>query len=683
MKNSFGINIIPDNDKKRIEALRRYRILDTPPESAFDNVARLATLIFGVPIALVSLVDADEVYFKANVGMGKARVSARGVSLCSLAVLKQEVTVFEDAPSEPCLLTNPNVAGEFGLKFYAGAPLTTHDGFRIGTLCVIDKTQRTFGANDQLILEGLAQVVMDEIELRLSSIVASEEQQVIRGEYLALNEELTATNEELASAQENLKDLLNASRESEVRFRTMAEGSGILIAVSDETNTATYFSKAWVELLGRSMDDLLQSGWLDLVHPEDRDRYVSSSLDAWEERIPFTGEFRILTEEGIYRWLLANGQPRFHADGAFAGYISSCTDITDQIDNRNAMKEVLLRFNIALDAGKLGSTEVELATGKMICTSQFKKCYGRLENEDFTYPDLFESMLPEYRDEVRKRVTFAQENRSIYEAEYEVRWPDGSLHWLSAYGQARYDEQGNATRMVDVVSEITERKKYEQRRDDFLSVVSHELKTPLTSLKANLQLLDRIKNDPENPVLPRLIESSTRSMTKINGLVDDLLNMRRYGETQLRLDKTTFTVAEMLSLCCNHVRVAGKHELIIEGDQELKIYADEHRIDQVVVNLVNNAVKYAPNSKEIIMTVSRDEHFARISIRDFGPGIPAEHLPHLFDKYWQASYSTEKYTGLGLGLAICADIIKRHDGEIGVDSVVGEGSTFWFTIPLV
>jgi PAS domain S-box-containing protein len=358
------------------------------------------------------------------------------------------------------------------------------------------------------------------------------------------------------------------------------------------------------------------------------------------------------------------------------------TDVTEQVDSRKHVTELLDRLNIALDAGTFGSTEVDLVTGKMDCTPQFKKCYGWPPDQEFTYADLFALILPDYRNEIKRRVAVARENRSVYQAEYQVKWPDGSIHWIAAHGRARYDDHGVATRMVGMVSDITERKEYEQRRDDFLGVVSHELKTPITSVKANLQLLDRIKDAPENPMLPKLIESTIRNMDKVNGLVDDLLNMRRYGETHLRLEKSTFTLWEMLNLCCNHVRIADTHELIIEGDTDLQVYADEHRIDQVVVNFVNNAVKYAPESQKIVMNITKDHRYARISVTDFGPGIPKEQLPFLFDRYWQANNASKNYAGLGLGLYICAQIIKRHDGQIGVESEQGKGSTFWFTLPL-
>jgi signal transduction histidine kinase len=221
----------------------------------------------------------------------------------------------------------------------------------------------------------------------------------------------------------------------------------------------------------------------------------------------------------------------------------------------------------------------------------------------------------------------------------------------------------------------------EQRKSDFLSIVSHELKTPITTLKANLQMLARIKKKPDSPLFPKLVDSCTKNVLKINLMVDELLNMHRYSENQLELNKTEFSIYELMSICCNHVRIDDKHELLVKGDRNILLYADEHRIEQVLVNFVNNAVKYAPDCRQIDLTVTKDENNVRVSVKDYGPGIPKENIPHLFDRYWRASHSGKKYTGLGLGLYICAEIIARHDGKIGVESEIGKGSTFWFTLP--
>lgn len=130
------------------------------------------------------------------------------------------------------------------------------------------------------------------------------------------------------------------------------------------------------------------------------------------------------------------------------------------------------------------------------------------------------------------------------------------------------------------------------------------------------------------------------------------------------------------------MRAGGKYNLVFEGDKKLQVYADEDRIEQVVVNFVNNVVKYAPDSTDICLKAQKVRNVAKISVRDTGPGISMEQIPRLFERYYRADYSGMRYSGLGLGLYISSEIIKQHGGEIGVDTKLGKGSTFWFTLPL-
>lgn len=160
---------IPENDQQRVEALKRYHITGTAPEESFNNVAQLAGQFFDLPIALINFVDTEQVFIKSSLGIKDAMVaSPRGTSLCSLAMLNPDVTVFETLPSaDPCFLSNSMLAAELGFKFYAGAPLITHDGFSIGTICVIGYEKRTFSDKERGMLQSLSRIVMDLIELRL------------------------------------------------------------------------------------------------------------------------------------------------------------------------------------------------------------------------------------------------------------------------------------------------------------------------------------------------------------------------------------------------------------------------------------------------------------------------------------------------------------------------------------
>jgi GAF domain-containing protein len=165
MDNTFGISIIPDNEHERLKKLHSLHVLDNYEENGtFKHIAAMASRMFEVPIALVNFVDKDYVITKAQVGMEEVSDVSRGISLCSLAILRTDVTVFENAQDQPCLLANPMVVGEFGLQFYAAAPLITEDGYTIGAVCIIDKAPRKFSASDQKILASLAAIVMNDVE---------------------------------------------------------------------------------------------------------------------------------------------------------------------------------------------------------------------------------------------------------------------------------------------------------------------------------------------------------------------------------------------------------------------------------------------------------------------------------------------------------------------------------------
>lgn len=161
------------DEHERMEAVRRYDILDTPPDGAFDRIAAVAAAIFNVPIAVVSVVDTDRIWFKAHHGLSVTQVD-REPGLCASAITSIEPWIVTDAVADPRALANPLVAGGFGLRFYAGVPLTTHDGFNLGTLCVIDREPRQVSEQETKLLVELAQVVVDELELRRSARIAVE-----------------------------------------------------------------------------------------------------------------------------------------------------------------------------------------------------------------------------------------------------------------------------------------------------------------------------------------------------------------------------------------------------------------------------------------------------------------------------------------------------------------------------
>lgn len=162
------VSIIPADETRRLAAVRRYDILDTPPDGAFDRITALAARRFGVPISIISIVDEDRIWFKSHHGVPVDQIG-RDPGLCASAILSNDPHILTDASVDPRSLANPLVAGDFGLRFYAGVPLTTHDGHNLGTLCVIDKEARPIDQSQIEDLKDLAAIVMDQIEMQLSA----------------------------------------------------------------------------------------------------------------------------------------------------------------------------------------------------------------------------------------------------------------------------------------------------------------------------------------------------------------------------------------------------------------------------------------------------------------------------------------------------------------------------------
>jgi len=288
-----------------------------------------------------------------------------------------------------------------------------------------------------------------------------------------------------------------------------------------------------------------------------------------------------------------------------------------------------------------------------------------------------ETLPPEHYPVIKAMKT----EMPVYDYEISVKPTEGERFYISINAAPIKDASGNVVAGIGTFMDVTNRRKAIQQKDDFISVASHELRTPVTSLKASLQLLDRLKDRTDTSMMPKLIQQANKSMDKMSVLIEDLLNATNMTEGQLQLKKSWFNLYELIHDCCQDTSINGLFNLIINGDAAVTIYADEHKIEQVIINFISNAVKYAPESKEIIVSIDKDQEI-KVSVSDKGPGIPAGKLPYLFDRYYRVETNGAQYSGLGLGLYICSQIIDKHEGKIGADSEVGKGSTFWFKLPV-
>ncbi|WP_312900893.1 PAS domain-containing protein, partial [Chryseobacterium taichungense] len=315
----------------------------------------------------------------------------------------------------------------------------------------------------------------------------SKSEQKLIDDLSALNEEYLTTNEDLVSKHEELfiannellkirKELLTANHtlaENEKRFKTLVEKSPVAMASLKGENFEVDIVNDMVlqiwnkdrSIIGKPLEEAL---------PEIKGQaFIDILTEVYTSGQPYYGkEIKAFIQNGdnlVEHYLNFAYQPIFDENKKSTSILVVASDVTEQVKARESVVEFKNRLEIAMDASRMGSTEVNLATGNMESTPQFKYNFGYSADEEFNYSDLYNAILPEYREHIRELVREAILTNGIYKAEYPVKWKDGSIHWIQAHGRPRYDNNGVADRMVGMTTEITDKKLAEQRKDDFLS----------------------------------------------------------------------------------------------------------------------------------------------------------------------------------------------------------------------
>ncbi|HEY4324273.1 MAG TPA: PAS domain S-box protein [Mucilaginibacter sp.] len=716
--------------------------------------------------------------------------------------------------------------------------------------------------------------------------------------------------------------------ESEERFRTMAEATDILIAVDDGTGNATYFNKAWTELSGRPMEDLLKFGWMDLIHPEDRKAFVNIYLSAFEKKAPFKVELRMMSKSGQYRWMLKKWIPRFRPDRTFEGYITSCIDITERklaeeeikrfkfmTDNASdpfiladkngrfeylnkstldkwgytaeeakyltvkdidvfytkeeftdvfnraqndviplletvhkkkdnsrypaelsvtglvlggeqylftivrdiserkkteqALKDSEQRLNLVIRASELGTWELSFNSEETICSDRFLEIFGHKNRTGVTALLTIKQIHPDdvvIRD---KAIELAIATGVLH---YQARiiWLDTSIHWIEVKGNVFYDEMNRPLRMIGTARDITEEKRHqlnlaereekfrlladsipqlvwtadakgnlnyfnksvidysglslkqiikggwmqmvhpddveeninawadavktgddflsehrfrrfdgeyrwqlsraipqkdaeghiqmwvgsstdiqqikeqEQQKDYFVSLASHELKTPITSMKGYVQLLKRKYDDSNDPFLKKSLTVIDKQIATLIGLISELLDISKIKSGKLHLKKEPFEINGLIREVIEEVsHIRSDFEILFPKEKDLLINADRDRIGQVLTNFLTNAIKYSPDSNLVEVSTKVEAGNVTVSVKDDGIGIGKQDQERIFDRFFRVQGKNEKnFPGFGIGLFIASEIVHRHHGKIGVNSKPGKGSIFYFSIPV-
>jgi PAS domain S-box-containing protein len=468
---------------------------------------------------------------------------------------------------------------------------------------------------------------------------------------------------------------------SEQHWRVLAETVPQLVWTMRPYGRLEYINQRARDYLGASPEYILGEEWRQFVHPDDYERVQALRRRARETREPYEVEYRLKDgQTGRYRWFLARGMPVRDEAGQVIKWFGTATDIDEQKRTEEALRQSQERIRALIDSNIIGINIIE---GEQIVDANdtFLRMTG------YTHEDLRAGRLnvmhmtaPEYlaRTQQAHQELATQQSLTPYEKEYICQ--DGSRLPVLVGGVVLKHQPFQA---IGFVLDNSARKELEQRKDDFISMASHELRNPLTALKLQTTLLHRqLARQGLQASAPALASMETQ-INKVTRLVEELLDVSKIQAGRLEYVRETVDLDALLQEITDAMQqTSPSHTILVRGAAQTSLIGDPDRLGQVFINLLSNAIKYSPDAETVEMDLDASEDAVTIRVHDHGLGIPREQRDKIFERFYRASGPKQKaIPGLGMGLYIVAEIVKRHGGTITVESTVGEGSTFTVTLP--
>ncbi len=416
-----------------------------------------------------------------------------------------------------------------------------------------------------------------------------------------------------------------------------------------------------------------------------------------------------LTAKGTPKWWDVMVSPILNADGQPQRLVSVSRDITRFMEAERALRESEKKLRLATIGAQLGLWFWNLETNELNWTEVGKKLFGLPPEAEITYERFLGCLHPDDRPRTEQAVRNSLEQKLEYNVEYRVVWPDQSVHWIAARGRGFYNEAGQAVQMMGTTRDVTSRKRAEEERErllirerelreqaeqanrvkeEFLSVVSHELRTPLNHMYGWIKLLRAGNLNPAETT--HALEIIERNAVAQNRLIEDLLDVSRVMSGKLRLDIHQVEPSGVIRAAVDAARPAAEAKGIQldiklpgQAGQAALLSADPDRLQQIVWNLISNAIKFTPSGGRVSVELARSDRQFDITVTDTGQGITPELLPFVFDRFRQADSSiTRRQSGLGLGLAIVRHLVELHGGTVRADSPgLNQGATFRVSLP--
>ena len=692
---------LPPDEEIRLQSLSRYEIFGTEPEPALDRITSLAARIFGVPVALITLVERDRQWFKSHHGTALC-ASDRDISFCSHAILLpgQEVLVIPDAERDPRFADNPLVTGPLHVRFYAGAPLRTSDGQALGTLCLLDLVPRPdLSGAERAILTELAATVMELFESRL-----------VRARERAEAADLRRTEEQL--------------RRSEEQFRHMATNvPGMVyqcILRENGTFEFPFVGEGCRDFFGVGPQDIYDNPKLMLGRLEKagKKQFFTSVSYSARTLTPWQSHIRYHASDGTLRWLEGRAQPERLANGETL-WSGVMIDITEREEAKRQLEDSHLLVRAVIDGTEDAVFLKDRESRYLLVNPAAAALLGRTPQEIIGLDDTaFFSPEVAARTREHDQHVMSLGRSSTYEDHDVIA---GREHTFLTTKSPYRDAAGNLIGVIGIAREVTDQRlaaqalreakeeaeKANHAKSEFLSRMSHELRTPLNAILGFGQLLEM--GEPDTRQLES-VNHILRAGRHLLSLIDEVLAISRIEAGRLTLSLEPVAIGDMATECLHFVSQQAAARRIVCDNQTEEctregeyVLADRQRLRQVLLNLLSNAVKYNREGGEVTLScrlLDADEApptpapgddpeaappsqagWLRITVRDTGYGLTGEEIERLFTPFERLSAERTHTEGTGLGLALSKGLVEAMRGRVGVHSAPGQGSAFWLDLP--
>ena len=669
---------IPHDEGQRMARLRELFVLDSKPDAVFDSIVKMASEICGTPVALISLIDDERQWFKANVGLPGIEETPRDIAFCGHAILEDTLFEVPDAMDDSRFADNPLVTGGPGIRFYAGAPLKMPGGEKVGTLCVIDRETKRLSVRQRKQLRALAAMVTEALTMRRDLIATALS---TRTRYETALSDTSAEIADLYDQAPCAYHSLDAEgiyvRVNETELRWLGVTRDELIGKKRATD---FMTPDGVALFQRSFPRLISEGRLDNV------------------------EFDLVGNDGVPRRVVASATTVKDADGKFVMTRTVSYDVSELVHLKDELRRLNREQQTMLDTDLVGM--VRLKNRKVVWVNKGVERMlgyepGELIGADARIVYADEAVYRQTGEEiavaigegrpVRKELRMLRKDGGVLSVDARLMaMPGGDGEVLGLLVDVTAARQAEETRMRALALEAENRQLVESNRVAglFLQNMSHELRTPLNAVIGYAHLLQSGAVRPDSPKFTSYLNQIASSGRSLLGLIDTVLNFAKAESGKLEFNPEPVDVGQVVHDVVELMRTdaaAKQVGIAVDTDTALaEATLDELRLTQVVSHYLSNAIKFCRQGGHVAVRARMEDadHF-RVEVEDDGIGIAEPDLARMFTAFQQISEGRSKaYDGAGLSLALSKRLVEAQGGSVGVTSRVGQGTVFHLVLPV-